>query len=70
MINQETLEKLEQNFVLIVALEKQVFQYYVTEPKIFYASHQEAKQVRDSLIEKKELTPLQIKILSVWKVKL
>ena len=69
MINQEILEKLEQQFVLIVALEDGRFEFYVTEPKIFYDDYREASKVRMALIEKKELTQEQIKIQSIWKVK-
>ncbi len=69
MISEQMLEKLEQNFVLIVALEDGKFEYYVTEPKIFYDNYREAEQVQNALIEKKELTPSQIKIQSIWKVK-
>lgn len=69
MINQETQEKLQQNFVLAVALEEGRFELYVTEPKIFYDDYQEASKVRMALIEKEELTQEQIQIQSIWKLK-
>lgn len=64
------LKKLDRYFVLIVALEAGKFEYYVTEPKIFYDTYQEAEQVQNNLITKKEVTPLQIKIQTLWKTKL
>lgn len=70
MIDKQILEQLERCFVLVVALEEGRFDYYVTEPKIFYDNFREAEQVQNALIEKKELTSLQIKIQSIWKVKL
>jgi hypothetical protein len=70
MIDNQILEKLERCFVLVVALEEGKFDYYVTEPKIFYDNYREAEQIQNALIDKKELTPLQIKIQSIWKVKL
>lgn len=67
---ENVLEKMQQSFVLIVALEGGKFEYYVTEPKIFYDNYDEAKLVLDALVQKKELSPLQIKIQSIWKMKL
>jgi hypothetical protein len=64
----ETLLQMERFFILIVSLENHQFEYYITEPKIFYSNYQEAKEVQDSLIEKKELSSRQIKIQTVWKV--
>lgn len=57
-----TLQQMEQCFVLLVALENGKFEYYVTEPKIFYDTYNDAKQIQDALINKKELTSSQIKI--------
>lgn len=68
MLNEQTFEKMEKSFVLMVALEKGKFEYYITEPKIFYEQYQEAEQVRDDLIQKKELKAEQIKIQTMWKV--
>ena len=64
----QTLLQLEKCYVLIVALENDSFEYYITEPKIFYSSYDDAKKIRDALIERKELKEQQIKIQTIWKV--
>lgn len=69
MLSEYTLQKMEQIFVLIVALENGKFEYYVTEPKIFYDDYEQAKLVQDALIQKKELTKEQIRIQTLWKAK-
>lgn len=69
MLSEYTLQRMEQTFVLMVALENGKFEYYVTEPKIFYDHYDEAKLVLDALIQKKELTKEQIKIQTLWKAK-
>ena len=57
---------LKKQFVILVALKPHKFEYYCTEPQIFYDTHEDAKKIMDKLIETKEFHFSQLKIQKLW----
>ncbi len=57
-------------FVVAVALKKGRYKYYVSEPEIFYNTISEAQKIKDELIENGRFAAEQLKVQTVWKVKL
>lgn len=61
--------KLQKVYAIVVALEEGRFDYYLTEPQIFYYSEAEAETVVEQVIQNKKFKQSQIKILPLWKIK-
>lgn len=57
-------------YVILVALKRARYRYYITEPEIFFTTLEKAQKVQDDLIKEQKYKPNQLKIQCVWKVKL
>ena len=55
-------------YVILVALKRGRFRHYIAHPEIFFTTQEQAKQVKQELIDKKKYTSSQLKIQIVWKV--
>lgn len=55
-------------YVILVALEPNNFEHYITEPHVFYDTHQEADTVMKQFINTKEYKSQQLKIQKLWMI--
>lgn len=70
MENQKTQNNCKKYFVIQVALKRRGrYRFFVADPEIFFATQEEAQEVKNKLIKNQKYKSNQLQIKEVWRVK-